>query len=307
MRAAPGRSSGELTSERAWLLDLRANVALVRFSKYQGLGNDFVLVDRLDGGQPVDPATARRACDRRLGIGADGVLTVLPSRSGVARMHVTNADGSIAQMCGNGIRCVARYLADERGVVGDELAIETDAGLKACRLNREGGRIASIAVDMGRPELASAKVPMRASTERFVGQPLGVGDAQVVGTAVSMGNPHLVLFGQPVGLAPEVLGPKLEVHEVFPERANIEFAKVEDGGLDVVVWERGVGLTLACGTGACAAMVAAVVEKRLPPGGYRPVRLPGGVLQVLVLADFSAVWMRGPAEHVFSGEWDPPR
>jgi len=284
----------------------------VRFSKYHGLGNDFVLLDRLDGGRPIEPALARLACDRRRGIGADGVLTVLPSKVGAARMHVTNADGSVAQMCGNGIRCVARYLAEERGLGGEELARETDAGLKRCRLVREAGRGAAVAVDMGRPELEPAKIPLRpgagagAGADRCVRQegPLE-GDAPVVGTAVSMGNPHLVVFDLPASRSPEALGPRLEVHPLFPQRANVEFARVEGDGLAVRVWERGVGFTEACGTGACAALVAAVLEGRLPPGGYRPVRLPGGALQVLVPADLSTVWMQGPAERVFAGEWEP--
>jgi diaminopimelate epimerase len=279
----------------------------VRFSKYHGLGNDFVLLDQLSGGEPIEPALARQACDRRRGIGADGVLTVLPSKAGVARMHVTNADGGVAQMCGNGIRCVAKYLADERGLAGEELLVETDAGLKTCQLVRMAGRVESVAVDMGLPALEPATIPLRSGLApgRFVRQPVAVEGVQVVGTAVSMGNPHFVVFDLPASQSPEVLGPRLEVHPLFPQRANIEFARVEGDGLAVTVWERGVGFTQACGTGACAAMVAAVVEGRLPAGGYRPVRLPGGVLQVRVPADLSSVWMLGPAERVFAGEWEP--
>ncbi|MGC4122363.1 MAG: diaminopimelate epimerase [Myxococcales bacterium] len=280
----------------------------MRFAKYHGLGNDFVLLDWLSGGEPVEPALARRMCDRRRGVGADGVLTLLPGGGGVGRMHVTNADGTVAQMCGNGIRCVAKYLADERGLSGDELPIDSDAGLKLCRLTRDAGSVSSVAVDMGKPELDPARIPLSTTVAgRFVRQAISVGGLEVVGTAVSMGNPHFVVFDLPVSQSMEMLGPKLETHPLFPQRANIEFAKLEGAGLAVTVWERGVGFTQACGTGACAAMVAAVLEGRLPAGGYRPVRLPGGVLQVLVPTDLSTVWMQGPAERVFDGEWIEPR
>jgi len=276
----------------------------VRFAKYHGLGNDFVLLDRLSGGEPIDPSLAVRLCDRRRGIGADGVLTVLPSRLGVARMHVTNADGSVAQMCGNGIRCVAKFLADECGLVQDELPVETDAGLRVCRPVRVDGTIREVAVDMGPPELEARKIPVKSEVPgRFVRQVVPLGAARVLGTAVSMGNPHFVLFEVPAASALE-LGPRLERHPAFPERTNVEFASIEGAGLAVTVWERGVGITQACGTGACAAMVAAVLEGRLPAGEERPVRLAGGVLQVRVLPDLSRVWMRGPAERVFAGEVD---
>lgn len=277
----------------------------MRFAKYHGLGNDFVLLDRLFGGEPIEPAHAVRLCDRRRGIGADGVLTILPSSRGVARMHVTNSDGSVAQMCGNGLRCVARYLVDEAGLRRDTLPIETDAGVLVCKVSRQDGRVAEIAVDMGAPELEAAMIPVRAGPGRFLRQPLEVAGRSVVGTAVSMGNPHLVLFEEAAALAP-TLGPLLERHPLFPERANVEFAAVEGEGLAVAVWERGAGLTEACGTGACAAMVAAVLEGRLPADEERPVRLAGGTLHVRVLPDLSRVWMRGPAVRVFAGEVEFP-
>ncbi|MBI5549663.1 MAG: diaminopimelate epimerase [Deltaproteobacteria bacterium] len=276
----------------------------VRFAKYHGLGNDFVLVDRLEGGEPILPEEAVRLCERRRGIGADGVLTLLPARGGgAARMHVTNADGSVAQMCGNGIRCVAKYLADQRGLVADELSIDTDAGLRSCRLMRHAGKVEEVIVDMGRPELEAARIPMRVSPgQRFLQQELSVPGATIKATAISMGNPHLVLFDVVEADAPGTLGPVLERHPLFPERTNVEFAQRLGDGLAVTVWERGAGLTEACGTGACAAMVAAVLEARLPGGEERPVRLKGGELQVRVEADLSRVWMRGPARRVFEGE-----
>ncbi len=272
-----------------------------RFFKYHGLGNDFVIVDRRGGGGPVAPEVGRALCDRRRGIGADGVLSLLSSDRAPARMHVTNADGSVAQMCGNGLRCAVKYLADEGGVAGDELAVETGAGVLACRLHRgPGGQVAEVTVDMGRPALAAEHLPSAAGG-RFVAQPIEVGGAALLATAVSMGNPHLVVFDPDIARARE-LGPALERHPLFPERTNVEFARLSGDGLEVLVWERGCGITEACGTGACAALVAAVLEGRLPAGEERPVRLPGGTLRVRVLPDLSRVLMRGPAERVFSGE-----
>jgi diaminopimelate epimerase len=275
----------------------------VRFAKYHGLGNDFVLVDRRSSGEPVTSEQAIRLCDRRRGIGADGVLTILPAATGAARMRVTNADGSLAQMCGNGIRCVARYLAEEAGVAGEVLAIESDAGLRSCRLVRRRGKVAEVEVDMGAPELEASRIPVQAGPGRFVRQPIALPDETLQGTAVSMGNPHLVLFFVSPSAASK-LGPLLERHPMFPERTNVEFARREGDGLSVAVWERGVGITAACGTGACAAMVAAVLEGLLPAGDERPVRLAGGTLHVRVTGDLSRVFMRGPAVRVFAGEVD---
>jgi diaminopimelate epimerase len=276
----------------------------VRFVKCHGLGNDFVLLDQRAGGEPITAAQAILVCDRRRGIGADGVLSLLPSTKGAAKMRVVNADGSVAQMCGNGIRCVAQFLSDEAHLAGDEIAIDTDAGVRVCRLFKEGGRVVEVEVDMGAPELEAARIPVAAAPGRFVQQSVPLENFWVKGTAVSMGNPHFVLFGVPPDAA-SALGPKLERHAMFPERTNVEFALREGEGLAVTVWERGVGLTEACGTGACAAMVAAVLEGLLPAGEERPVRLAGGVLKVRVLPDLSRVFLRGPAQRVFEGEIDP--
>ncbi len=272
-----------------------------RFFKYHGLGNDFVVVDRRGGGEPVTPEQAIALCDRRRGIGADGVLTILAGTGAPARMHVTNSDGSVAEMCGNGLRCAVKYLGDLGGVEGDRFTVETGAGPLLCEVFREAGEIREVTVDMGRPELTPAKIPLRAEGERFVRGELQVGAERVTGTAVSMGNPHVVLFDTPRERAGQ-LGPLIERSEAFPARTNGEFAQVLDGGLDVLVWERGCGFTQACGTGACASMVAAVLEGRLPAGEERPVRLTGGLLHVRVAPDLSRVHMRGPASFVFAGE-----
>jgi diaminopimelate epimerase len=270
------------------------------FLKYHGLGNDFVLLDRLAGGGPPSAQQAVAACDRRRGIGADGVLTVLPSERAVARMHVTNSDGSVAEMCGNGLRCVVRYLAERKGVAGDALVVETGAGPKACSVHRRDGRIEEIGVEMGAPILTPARIPMAAPGERFVSGELSAGGRTLRGTAVSMGNPHLVLFDLEEAVARE-LAPLLERHPLFPARTNVEFVRLRGEGLEVRVWERGCGFTEACGTGACAAAVAAVLEGRQAAGVERAVELAGGTLRILVAPDLSAVRMRGPAELVFEG------
>jgi diaminopimelate epimerase len=261
----------------------------LRFVKYHGLGNDFVVVE----GPLVGPDRARRLCDRRRGVGADGVLGVLPPRTAgaVATMHIFNSDGSVAAMCGNGIRCVARHLAEARGLSG-ELVIDTDAGPKRCTVHAEGGEggaVRAVSVEMGPAQV------------------LGEEEFRVAGEAlravrVSMGNPHAVLFDEPTRERAAAVGPALE--RAVEGGVNVGFARPGRDGIDLVVWERGAGLTDACGTGACAAAVAAVRRGDFPPGRPIAVRLPGGALEITVGADLERVTMRGPAERVFAGETD---
>jgi diaminopimelate epimerase len=258
----------------------------LRFAKYQGLGNDFVVVE----GPLMDAARARRLCDRRRGVGADGVLTVLPPRGGgAAFMHVYNADGSVAAMCGNGIRCVARWLADRRGLDGT-VVIETEAGPRACTLHRgPGGEVESVSVEMG---------PARVEGE----QDFTVGGERLHALRVSLGNPHAVFFDRATRERAGAVGPFVEA--AVPGGVNAGFAAARDGGIDLVVWERGSGLTDACGTGACAAAVAAARTGRVRAGAPVEVRLPGGPLTVTVAEDLQRVTMRGPAARVFEGETD---
>lgn len=254
------------------------------FWKYHGAGNDFVVVE----GPPLPTAEeAFRLCDRRRGIGADGVLTVLPPESdGVAFMHVYNSDGSVAEMCGNGVRCVARHLAERRNLRGD-LRIETHSGTKRCTVHRDPqGRVEAVTVDMGTARLEGEQV-------------FELGEERLEALRVSVGNPHAVIFEGASRARAEVAGPAIE--RLVPGGVNVGFAQARPGGLDLLVWERGAGLTEACGTGACAAAVAAVRSGRVPGGGPVAVRLPGGVLEVTVGADLS-VRMKGPAERVFEGE-----
>jgi diaminopimelate epimerase len=257
----------------------------LRFTKYHGLGNDFVVVD----GPRMDAARAVRLCDRHRGIGADGVLTILPPRTpgAVATMHVFNADGSVSRMCGNGIRCVARHLADQYRITGP-LTIDSDAGPRACTVHRDAaGQVEAISVEMG---------PARVDDD----QRFTVDDESLLAVRVDLGNPHAVLFDEPSRERAGLIGPAIE--RQVPGGVNVGFARPGPDGIDLVVWERGCGLTDACGTGACAAAVAATRAGASPAGTPVEVRLPGGSLLVTVSADLASVIMRGPAERVFQGE-----
>jgi diaminopimelate epimerase len=262
----------------------------VAFDKVQGLGNDFVLIDARRDGRLITTDVARRLCDRHLGIGADGVLTLLPpAGEATARLHVFNADGSLAEMCGNGLRCAARVLLEETGA--NTVRIEIDTGSLRCEA-RPGpaGRLDTVWAEAGRPRVGAAET-------------VDVGSLRIRGTPVSLGNPHFVIFGATAEL--EALGPEIERHPHFaPERTNVEFCRATGEGLDLRVWERGVGFTLACGTGACATVAAACAAGTAPPGQEVPVHLPGGTLWVELARDGSQVFMRGPAERVFSGSLD---
>jgi diaminopimelate epimerase len=291
----------------------------MRFHKYHGLGNDFVVVDLrgdLRAGEgtpsPLAPDVAKRLCDRRFGVGADGVIGLLPPREAGndGRMRIINSDGSEAEMCGNGIRCLAKFLYEVVGVRRPELRIETLAGLRPCAVTLGAdGAVASVAVEMGAPELERGRIPLAGvqGEGRFVEGPLEVAGRTLPVTAVSMGNPHAVTFvdGAPMPLA-ESLGPAVEVHPDFPRKTNAEFARVVgEGVIELAVWERGCGITLACGTGACATAVAAVITGRAAEGREIEIRLPGGTLHVTVAMGLTGVTMRGPATLVFTGDLAP--
>jgi diaminopimelate epimerase len=286
------------------------------FVKAEGTGNDFVVVD-LRPGQPAaaaaaavqDPAVVREICDRHFGVGADGVLAILPSTTGDARMRVLNADGSEAEMCGNGLRCVAKVLYEsDPALRRPTLNIETGAGVLTCRLDVERGLVRSVTEEMGRPRLTRTEIPLAPGGDtRALREPIRARDRDFRYTAVSMGNPHAVIFvdgDDDLHTLATTYGPILEVAERFPRRTNVEFARLRGKEIDLVVWERGSGLTLACGTGACATVVAAALEERLAPGVETPVHLPGGTLTITVAPDYSGVRLRGPARIAFSGELD---
>ncbi|RKG93604.1 diaminopimelate epimerase [Corallococcus terminator] len=276
-----------------------------RIFKYHGLGNDFVVLDRRRTGVDITPEQSRWLCDRRRGIGADGVLAILPSTRGMARMVVHNVDGSIAEMCGNGLRCAVKYLVDHSGEHPALLDVETGAGVLTCEPGYGDGGVVGVDISMGPARLVAANLPSGTTGQPFVASPVP-GHPELMGTAVNMGNPHLVLLDQPLEDA-ERLGPGLERHPAFPDRTNVEFVRVDEDGLTVVVWERGCGLTQACGTGACASAVAAVLAKRLPGNAWMRVTLPGGDLRIRVPDDLSDIRLRGPVAFVFEGVVALPR
>jgi diaminopimelate epimerase len=274
-------------------------VTRLELSKYQASGNDFLVVDELDGaaGDLDVPAL----CDRWTGVGADGVIRVGRGTSAPFAFALTNADGTPAEMSGNGMRCLAAWLRDRELVAhGDAIDVDTAAGTRHVWLTLEGAT-----VQMGQPNFTRAAIPMRGPAwETFQEQPFDIGDGRTLSaTAVSMGNPHLVLFTDedPERYHLEHIGPALEHHELFPELTNVEFARVADDGIDVRVWERGVGETLACGTGACAVAVAAHEAGRA--GNEVAVRFRGGTLHVERRTD-GEVLLGGPVQHVFDAVVD---
>jgi diaminopimelate epimerase len=286
----------------------------MRFAKYHGLGNDFLVVDlraasEADAAAVQAPAAVIALCDRQFGVGGDGVLAVLPAAGADARMRVLNSDGSEAEMCGNGLRCVVKELHDRGGLRKPELAIETGAGRLSCAIDAVDGVARSVTVAMGAPRLRRGEIPMIGPAgERCVEQPLEIDGASRPITCVSMGNPHAIAF---VGSRDEALqlartvGTQVEHHPWFPNRTNAEFAHVKSRGeIDLVVWERGCGITLACGTGACATAVAATVTGRADEARPIRVNLLGGSLEITVQPGLSGVAMKGPAVHVFDGELD---
>ena len=305
-------------------------MALLPFVKVEGLGNDFLVVD-LRPGKPAHalselvgrPETVRALCDRNFGVGGDGVLAILPGDKGDVRMRVLNADGSEAEMCGNGIRCVAKVLHDmDPALRQDTLAIDTGAGLLTCKLDVEGQSATWVTVEMGVPQLLPRMVPVASDAPRLVRAPLPARNRTFVFTAVSMGNPHAVIFlddpaDGPRDLA-EAYGRSIEHDPLFPRRTNVEFAVARKSAtgameIDLVVWERGCGITLACGTGACATVVAACLEGRASADREIPVHLPGGTLFITVKGgiatgdgpSYAGVAMRGPANIVFEAAVDP--
>ncbi len=276
---------------------------MIPFWKYHGLGNDFVIMDATRGGVMVEMEQARFLCDRHIGVGADGVLTVLPSEDGDFRMHIFNADGSQPEMCGNGIRCFVKYLVDFGLAAGPELRIETGRGLLACQAHPgSDGLIDSVTVNMGPAVFEREQIPMLGEG-RCIQQEIDAGDLHFTITAVSMGNPHMVLFEEADMSMARKHGPLLESHPLFPHKANVNLTEVKSRSeIDLVVYERGCGVTKACGTGACAATAAAAMVDKVDFDREIQVNLPGGGLFVRVEKDFSSVWMRGPAAEVFRGE-----
>ncbi len=274
----------------------------MKFLKYHGLGNDFILIDGTDGDLEIDKDWCKKVCDRNFGIGADGVLYVMPGVGTDVTMRVINADGTEAEMCGNGIRCVAKYAYDYGIVKKKTFTIHTLAGnLEAVVSFGDDGKVATVTIDMGAPELDGRSVPINHDGE-FVNEGFVIDSLRLKGTAVSMGNPHFVIFTKLEDETIDRLGPMIESHEFFPNRTNVEFCRVADGKIYARVYERGAAWTLACGTGASASAVAAALTGLVPFDEPVDVKLPGGWLKITVSKDLSRVLMEGPAEFVFKGE-----
>lgn len=275
----------------------------IEFTKYHGLGNDFILVDNRSKGEPViAPEQAVKICDRHFGIGADGVIFVLPGENGTDyTMRIFNSDGSEPEMCGNGIRCLAAFLIDLEGdSKKSKYHIHTLAGVIIPEIMPDG----QIKVDMGNPRLLAGEIPttLAPKDEKVVNQALEVAGKSWDVTCVSMGNPHCVTFVDNVAAIDlEKIGPQFETHPAFPQKTNTEFIQVVSPDyVKMRVWERGAGITLACGTGACATLVAGVLSGKC--GRKATVELPGGCLQIEWSEADQKVYMTGPAEKVFTGK-----
>ena len=266
----------------------------MRFTKMQGLGNDYVYVDCTQGAPEDLPELARRISDRHFGVGSDGLICIFPSEKTDFRMRMFNADGSEGEMCGNGIRCVGKFVYDHGLTDQTTVRVETLAGVKILRLQVERGQVVSATVDMGLP------VPQEPRTLQIMGRPYQA-------RPVSMGNPHAVVFLDQIdALDLPAIGPAFENHPSFPNRTNTEFVEVlDDTHLKMRVWERGSGETLACGTGACATLVAAALAGKA--GRKATIHLLGGDLSVAWSEEDGHVYMTGPAVTVFEGEWPEDR
>ena len=276
----------------------------LRFTKMHGISNDYVYISTFDQPEEDWEQLAIRLSDRRTGIGGDGIILVCPSDVADAKMRIFNADGSEGMMCGNGIRCVGKFVYDKGLVPADKttVTIDTLSGIKTLELTVRDGKVQSARVDMGAAILTPAEIPVVFDKEKMIDEGLTVDGREWRVTAVSMGNPHCVTFVDDVdGLALEKIGPHFEHHPAFPERVNTEFVKViDDHTLQMRVWERGSGETWACGTGACATAVAACLNGYCKKGEDITVRLRGGDL-VINYTDETVI-MTGPAATVFEGE-----
>ncbi|TQS81581.1 diaminopimelate epimerase [Candidatus Methanomassiliicoccus intestinalis] len=273
----------------------------MKFWKYHGLGNDFVLFEDFKSEIPADPEFVRYICDRHFGIGGDGILYIRKDAEADAYMKIMNSDGSEAEMCGNGIRCFAKHLYDFGIVKSEKMKINTLGGIKYIDVKAENGIAKEVSVNMGAPYLEVKDIPMNGNG-RFINKKITAAGMEITGTAVGMGNPHFVTFQDLNDEDILKLGPVLEKHEMFPRKTNVEFVTAKEDYLDVKVYERGAAWTNACGTGACATAVAATLVGICPTGKDIAIHLPGGTLSINVKNDYSSVQMTGPAEMVFEGE-----
>lgn len=276
----------------------------IKFTKMQGCGNDYIYINGFTENVPQErkPEFVRQASDRHFGIGGDGVIFINPSREADFEMEMYNADGTRSEMCGNGIRCVAKYVHDRGLTDRTQFSVISGGQVKYMDLTLENGETKAVCVDMGEPELAAEKIPVACSKTHAVDEPIAVCGREYRMTCVSMGNPHAVVFTDDVEeLDLEKTGPCFEKHERFPRRTNTEFVRVlSRDRIKMRVWERGTGETLACGTGCCAAAVACVLNGLT--GRHVTVEVLGGELVIDWEEKTNRVFMTGPAQFVFDGE-----
>lgn len=277
----------------------------MKFTKMQGIGNDYVYVNCFEETVADPERVSEIISDRHFGIGADGLVLIMPSDKADFRMRMFNADGSEGNMCGNATRCIGKFVYDNHLTDKTNITLETRSGIKKLTLYPENGKVKTVLVDMGKAVLKPADIPMNVSGDTFINKPITVDGKEVFITAVSMGNPHAVTYVDNVdSLELEKIGPSFENHPLFPERVNTEFIKIlDESTMQMRVWERGSGETWACGTGACAATAASVLNGYFPHDKEITVKLRGGDLFITYKSD-GTVLMRGPAETVFTGEID---
>lgn len=276
----------------------------MKFTKMHGLGNDYVYVNCFEEKIDNPPAVARFVSDRHFGIGSDGLIMINPSKTADFEMEMYNADGSRGEMCGNGIRCVAKYVYDYGLTDKTQISVETLGGIKYLDLTVEDGKVSQVKVDMGKSELEADLIPIISEREQVIDEPIEVDGKEYHMTGVSMGNPHAVIYVDDVkGLDLEKIGPKFENHERFPKRINTEFVHcIDRQTVEMRVWERGSGETLACGTGACAVAVSSILNNLTDT--QVTVKLLGGDLQIEWDREKDRVFMTGPATVVFDGVID---
>ena len=276
----------------------------MKFTKMHGLGNDYVYVNCFEEKIDNPPAVARFVSDRHFGIGTDGLIMINPSKTADFEMEMYNADGSRGEMCGNGIRCVAKYVYDYGLTDKTQISVETLGGIKYLDITVEDGKVSLVKVDMGKPELEADLIPIISEREQVIDEPIEVDGKEYHMTGVSMGNPHAVIYVDDVkGLDLEKIGPKFENHERFPKRINTEFVHcIDRQTVEMRVWERGSGETLACGTGACAVAVSSILNNLTDT--QVTVKLLGGDLQIEWDREKDRVFMTGPATVVFDGVID---
>ncbi len=299
--------ASRFTQSNTELVDLNAMRKLrqrIRFTKMQDCGNDYIFVENFDGGITCPESLCVNLCRAHYGIGGDGIVLLENSEVADVRMRSFNRDGSEGKQAGNNLRCIGKYLYDSGYIRSEHLRVETCSGVKNLRLFTRDGKVSSVEVDMGRASLDAAAVPVRTQEPRLVDSPVQIGETMYRVTCLSVGNPHCVVFCDAIdGLDLERIGPEFELSPLFPERVNTEFVRVVDRhNLRMRVWERGSGETLACGTGACAAAVAAVENGLCDRGRDIRVTLLGG--ELIVNYDGSRVLLTGGASLVFRGEFE---